>query len=108
MAEGKDIATDDKISSQFKPFTAEYDDFEEQAIKLTFHFKKPGRKQLVSLSKADKSKQFDTMSKVLGQLVDPSERNSLDTELKKEPMLVAAYADAIMRRCGGGSVELGN
>ncbi|WP_291325242.1 hypothetical protein [Desulfovibrio sp. UCD-KL4C] len=109
MADGtNETPTTKEAPSKYKPFTSEYDDFDGEAVKITHHFCKPGRKQLIALSKADKSKQFDTMGKVLGQLVEPKEKNSLEKDLTSEPMLVAAFADAIMKRCGAGSVELGN
>lgn len=95
-------------ASKYKPYTSQYENFDEQDIKHTFHFMKPGRKQLIALSKADKSKQFDTMNKVLSQLVEPKEKHDLNKVFDDEPMLVAAFADAIMKRCGSGSVELGN
>ncbi len=105
----KGKSTESAKVSKYKPFTAEYDDFDEEAVKITHYFRKPGRKELVTLSKANKVKQFDTMAKVLGHMVEPKEKNTLlETTLKEEPMLVVAFAEAIMQRCGSGSVELGN
>ncbi|WP_321402712.1 hypothetical protein [Maridesulfovibrio sp.] len=107
--ETKGKLTESSKGSKYKPFTSKYDDFDEKEVEITHHFRKPGRKELITLSKATKAKQFDTLSKVLGHMVDPKEKNELlTTTLEEEPMLVLAFAEAIMQRCGHGSVELGN
>jgi hypothetical protein len=93
---------------QFHAFTAEYENFDRREVKHTFHFAQPGRRHLITLSKAEKSKQFDALENVLAQVVHPDQRADLKAVLKAEPVLTTSYADAILRRCGAQSVELGN
>lgn len=93
---------------KFHAFTAEYEDFDGAEKRFTFHFAKPGRRHIIILSKAEKAKQFDALGNVLGQLCHPDERQGLRDVLKAEPVLTTSWADAILRRCGAQSVELGN
>lgn len=98
----------EKDGVKFHAFTADFEDFDNSEKRFTFHFAKPGRRHIITLSKAEKAKQFDALTNVLAQICHPDERAELRDVLKREPVLTTSYADAILRRCGAQSVELGN
>ncbi len=93
---------------KFFAFKSEFEDFEGNEQEHVFHFAKPGRKHIVTLSKAEKAKQFDALTNVLRQLVHPDQKDDLVGVLKEEPVLTTAFAQSILERCGAASVELGN
>ena len=97
-----------KDGVKFFAFTSEFEDFEGVEQKHTFHFAKPNRRHIVTLSKAEKAKQFDALTNVLRQLVYPDRKDDLVAVLKDEPVLTTAYAQSILERCGAASVQLGN
>jgi hypothetical protein len=104
----KEKVLTNKEGVKFYAFTSEFENFEGEDQKHTFHFAKPGRRHIITLSKAEKAKQFDSLSNVLRQLVHDDQREGLVAVLKSEAVLTTAFAQKILERCGANSVELGN
>lgn len=95
-------------TDKYRPFTADYEDFDGMDQRITLRFRRPGRKELTVIAKVEKAKQFDTMCNTLRQIVHPDEKDRITEIIRDEPMLAMSFADAVFKKCGAGVVEPGN
>lgn len=93
---------------KYVPFTSDYDDFFGDHKVLTFWFCKPMRKQIMTLAKTDKAKQYDATRNVLTGLCHPDCKEDFIAAIDDEPVLVLAFADEVMKLCSMGSINRGN
>lgn len=109
MADPKtDTDTPDAGKDRYRPFTADYEDFDGVDQRITLRFRRPGRRELTTIAKAEKAKQFDVMCNVLRLIVHPDDKEHMTGIIATEPMLGMAFANAVFNKCGANAVEPGN
>jgi len=108
MTEQTKDATQKGQGQAFAPFTADFEGFDGGQHRITLRFKKPGRKELIQLAKADKAKQFDVACNILTRIAHPDDQETVKEIIQDEPVLAMSFVDVVMRRCGAGVVEPGN
>ncbi|SHI61025.1 hypothetical protein [Halodesulfovibrio aestuarii] len=101
-------ATEVKKDVKYSPFTADYEDFDGNERKYTLRFRRPGRKELTTIAKTSKAKQFDVMCKVITQIAHPDDVEQMKDIIKNEPVLALSFVDTVFKKCGSGVVEPGN
>lgn len=101
-------STDPTSTTKYSPFTADYEDFDGNERKYTLRFRRPGRKELTTIAKTSKSKQFDVMCKIITQIAHPDDVEQMKEIIKTEPVLAMSFIDSVFKKCGSGVVEPGN
>ena len=101
-------ATEAKKDVKYSPFTADYEDFDGNECKYTLRFRRPGRKELTTIAKASKTKQFDVMCKIITEIAHPDDATAMKDIIKTEPVLAMSFVDTVFKKCGAGVVEPGN
>lgn len=104
MAEQTEVKND----VMYSPFTADYEDFDGKERKYTIRFRRPGRKELTTIAKASKAKQFDVMCNIITQIAHPDDAAQMKDIIKNEPVLAMSFVDTVFKKCGSGVVEAGN
>jgi hypothetical protein len=102
------LSTEPKSTPAYSPFTADYEDFDGNERKYTLRFRRPGRKELTTIAKTSKTKQFDVMCKIITQIAHPDDADQMKDIIKNEPVLAMSFVDTVFKKCGAGVVEPGN
>lgn len=89
---------------KYIPFTAEFEDFEEAEVRLTYRFSNPGKSKIQRCQKEMMKAPDKAFRTLVLDCIHPEDREGLTADIERYPGLPTTFGNEILRRTGFDSL----